>query len=153
MMLPGSKYARSFASWSLSGAAFPTLRQSRAREEWRLHDRQEIMPTRKQIAKRRARQREYDQSEAGRARRHRYNTGSAGKARNGRMRAKRRENPEYSEYRAKKLIWDRRNHFFRYTRIQNERMARFPWLRNYVTAGRFSRGRLAFKSTRTELSS
>jgi hypothetical protein len=90
----------------------------------------------KQIEARRAQQYVYDHSEAGRARRQRYNTGAAGKARNDRMRVKRRNEPKYADYRAKKLVDDRRNHFFRYGRLLDEMMTRRPWLRNNYTASK-----------------
>jgi hypothetical protein len=50
------------------------------------------------------------------------------------MRVKRRNQPKYAGYRAKKLVDDRRNHFFRYSRLLDEMMARRPWLTNNYTA-------------------
>lgn len=99
------------------------------------------MKTKKQIEARRARNYAYDHSEAGRARRHRYDAGAAGKARSRRHNAKRATDPEYAGYRAKKLVDDRRNHFFRYSRLLDERMTRFPWLRNdgYTALKTFTR--------------
>ena len=94
------------------------------------------MRTKKQIDARRAQQYAYDHSEAGRARRHRYDTGAAGKARSRRLNAKRATEPKYAAYRAKKLVDDRRNHFFHYSRLVDENILRFPWMRNNYSASK-----------------
>ena len=83
---------------------------------------------------RHTRQFAYDHSEADRARHRRYNRSEKGRLRNLRHNAKRREDPKYDDYRANKLVWDRRNHFFRYGVLMDQKMTRFPWLRNKYSA-------------------
>lgn len=80
-----------------------------------------------------------DHSEADRARHRRYNRSEKGRLRNLRHNAKRREDPKYDDYPANKLVWDRRNHFFRYGVLMDQKMTRFPWLANNYSASQLFR--------------
>ena len=60
------------------------------------------------------------------------------------MNVTRRNEPGYADYRANKLVWDRRNHLFRYGVLMDQKMTRFPWLANNYSASQLFRRATGF---------
>jgi hypothetical protein len=90
----------------------------------------------------------YSRTAAGRACAARYNGSEKGRARHRRHNVKRRNDPAYASYRAKKLVDDRRNHFFSYTRKRDEQLVRYPWLANNAA---YSATNILFRQTGIQL--